>query len=65
MYYFYLKKGTFIWPDGRKYIGDWKANKMDGEGIFSWPNGCRYEGHYSQDKRNGEGTYYWLNNLKS
>ena len=28
--------GTYIWGDGRKYVGLWKDNKMDGKGEFHW-----------------------------
>lgn len=23
-----------MWSDGRKYVGDWKYNKMDGKGVI-------------------------------
>merc|ERR1712156_1198162 len=29
-----------------KYDGQWKNNKMDGEGIFTWADGRKYEGQY-------------------
>jgi len=31
--------GTYLWPDGRKYEGEWKDNKMHGEGNFDWGDG--------------------------
>ena len=34
-------------------MGDWKNNKMDGNGIFTWPDGRRYEGEYNNDKKDG------------
>ena len=27
----------YEWIDKRKYIGEWKNNKMDGNGEFFWP----------------------------
>jgi len=32
-------KGSFEWPDGRTYIGEYKNDKKDGSGKFMWPNG--------------------------
>jgi hypothetical protein len=29
-------KGTFNWPDGRKYVGDYKDDKKEGYGTFEW-----------------------------
>ena len=26
--------GTFIWADGRQYIGEWKAGKQHGIGTY-------------------------------
>lgn len=37
-------RGVYTWPDGRKYEGDWKENKMHGEGIFDWNDGRLYKG---------------------
>jgi hypothetical protein len=30
-------KGVYTWADGRTYKGEWKNNKMDGQGEFTWP----------------------------
>jgi hypothetical protein len=43
--------GTFYWPDGRKYIGEWKNGKQDGRGTFLAQNGQQREGEWSQGKR--------------
>jgi hypothetical protein len=29
-------EGKFIWPDGRKYEGEYKDDKKDGFGVFEW-----------------------------
>jgi len=52
--------GTYFWNDGRKYIGEWKNNKMSGNGVYSWPDGRRYEGEYVDDKKEGYGVYLWV-----
>ena len=30
--------GTYTYPDGRSYKGEWKNGKQDGEGVFKTPN---------------------------
>ena len=29
-------EGVFVWPDGRKYHGQYKDDKKEGYGIFEW-----------------------------
>ena len=47
----YSIKGTFLWPDGRLYVGEWKDNMMHGYGTYTWPDGRKYEGEYLKDKK--------------
>ena len=49
--------GTYIWPNGDKYIGEWKNGKRDGIGSFIWPEGDRYVAHWKNDKNNSNGNY--------
>lgn len=37
-------KGVFLWPDGRKYEGDYKNDVKEGYGRLEWPDGKVYEG---------------------
>ena len=32
-------QGTYIYPNGEKYVGDWKNGKHLGQGTFTYPNG--------------------------
>ena len=57
-------KRVYIWSDGREYNGDWKYNKIEGEGVFKWPDGRRYIGHYKNDKKDGYGIFEWPNGKK-
>jgi len=41
------------------FVGDWKNNKMDGEGVFKWPDDRKYEGQYKDDKKEGNGLFEW------
>ena len=43
--------GTFEWPDGRKYEGNWKQGKQDGRGIYYSATGKQREGEWSKGKR--------------
>lgn len=39
--------GSYTYPDGRKYDGDWKDNTRAGKGIFYHKNGDIYEGDWA------------------
>lgn len=39
------------------YKGEWKNNKMDGNGEFTWPDGRKYIGSYVEDKKHGYGEF--------
>lgn len=48
--------GTYTFPDGKRYEGEFKDGKFHGHGILTFPNGKRYEGEF----KNGyysNGTY--------
>ncbi|MCI5222155.1 MAG: hypothetical protein D3924_05665 [Candidatus Electrothrix sp. AR4] len=53
-------KGTFTWPDGNEYSGDWLQGKRHGKGRFIWKNGTEYIGDWKEDKSTGQGTYTWV-----
>ena len=46
-------KGTFVWPDGKQYTGDWQNGKRSGEGTSTWPDGAHYKGGYLENKKQG------------
>ena len=48
--------GTYAYPDGRIYVGEFKEGCFHGRGIYSWPDGRVYVGEFKNGKRNGEGT---------
>ena len=37
-------KGTFTWPNGNFYSGDFVDDIKHGYGLFSWNNGRKYKG---------------------
>jgi hypothetical protein len=58
-YFWFLKilGGIFSWPDGRRYEGDYRDDKKDGNGVFSWNDGRKYEGQWANGKQHGEGKH--------
>ncbi len=48
---------TYIWSDGRKYEGELKDDKPNGQGTLTYPDGRKYEGQWKNGKQEGQGTY--------
>eukprot|EP00601_Ochromonadales_sp_CCMP2298_P015521 CAMPEP_0173234000 /NCGR_PEP_ID=MMETSP1142-20121109/9955_1 /TAXON_ID=483371 /ORGANISM="non described non described, Strain CCMP2298" /LENGTH=235 /DNA_ID=CAMNT_0014163937 /DNA_START=127 /DNA_END=834 /DNA_ORIENTATION=+ len=56
--------GGATWATGRlkSYDGQWKDNKIHGQGIMEYRNGDVYEGRITDgNSRNGQGLYTWIN----
>ena len=43
--------GTYAYPDGRIYAGEFKEGSFHGRGIYSWPDGRVYVGEFKNGKR--------------
>ena len=43
--------GLFVWPNGKKYQGQWKEGKQDGVGIYMDNNGTKKYGQWKAGKR--------------
>lgn len=39
-------KGTFIYPEDMKYVGDFKGGKPNGQGTLTLPGGDKYVGEF-------------------
>ena len=48
--------GTWTFPDGSRYEGEYRDNKMNG-GTQTWADGDRYEGEWRDSKPHGYGTH--------
>jgi hypothetical protein len=48
--------GTFTFPDGAKYVGEWKAMMMHGQGTLISAKGVKYIGEWKDNNYNGQGT---------
>ena len=55
---------TITYPDGNKYVGEWKDDKENGKGTKTWKDGKKYVGEYKDGKRNGKGIFTWSNREK-
>ena len=54
-------QGTYTWPNGDKYAGEWKNGNASGQGTFTFADadGRKYVGEWKDDEYNGQGTYTW------
>jgi hypothetical protein len=49
--------GIYIYSDGVRYDGQYKADKKDGYGLYYWTDGRKYEGWWAKGKQHGLGVY--------
>jgi hypothetical protein len=56
--------GTYTYTNGRKYVGEYRDGKFNGQGTYTWPNGRKYNGEFRDGKFNGQGTYTFANGDK-
>lgn len=53
-------QGTYEWPSGNKYVGNFDNDKMKGKGTLYYASGdiVRYEGYFDNGKIHGNGILY-------
>jgi len=56
--------GTYIYPSGGKYTGEWKDDKRHGQGTHNYSNGDKYVGEWKDDKHHGQGKKIWSDGSK-
>ena len=56
-------QGILTWTDGTKYEGEFKDEKMTGQGTFTHKD-YKYVGEFKDDKFNGQGTLTYGNGNK-
>jgi hypothetical protein len=52
-------QGTLTFPDGTKYVGEFRDDEKSGHGSLTLPNGETYVGEFRDNEKNGQGTYTW------
>jgi hypothetical protein len=53
--------GTYTWPNGDNYVGEWKQGEMAGQGTLVYAGGEQYTGAFLHNMRNGKGKIVWKN----
>ena len=43
-------QGTYIYPNGEKYVGNWKNGREHGQGTFTSFEGDKYVGEFKNEK---------------
>ena len=56
--------GTYIFPSGQKYVGEWKNYLRNGHGTNTWSDGEKYVGEFKDGLNHGHGTYTWSDGRK-
>ena len=52
-------QGTHTWPNGREYVGEFRAGVPDGRGTLTLSNGEKYVGEFKNGLVSGQVTYVW------
>ena len=52
-------KGTMVWANGARFIGELRNGLRDGQGDMTYSNKDRYVGEWVADLQHGEGTFYY------
>ena len=56
-------QGTRKIADG-DYVGEWLANRPNGQGTLTWPDGNKYAGQFHDGTISGQGALTWANGDK-
>jgi len=62
---FYVKgklagQGVETYPDGRKYVGEFKESDYNGQGTLTFPDGGKYVGEFKDGNTSGQGTFIYI-----
>jgi hypothetical protein len=50
--------GIYADAEGIEYVGEWRDNKMHGQGAYTYANGTQYVGEFKDNNFHGQGTMY-------
>lgn len=51
--------GSYSYPDGNRYVGEWGNNNRNGQGTLTFSSGHRYVGEFRNGNYNGQGAFFW------
>jgi hypothetical protein len=51
-------RGTFVYPSGARYTGEFKNSEIHGKGVCVYSDGSRYEGDWANRYPEGKGTKF-------
>ncbi|RME95195.1 MAG: hypothetical protein D6772_13530, partial [Bacteroidetes bacterium] len=57
-------EGSYRYADGRRYTGDFRHGRPQGEGVMWFPNGEQYRGRFYDGQAHGQGSYYYPDGRK-
>jgi len=57
----YSGQGSYIYPSGAKYVGEFRNGKINGKGILFFSNGNKYIGEWKNHYREGYGRLLYSN----
>ncbi|MFK7808102.1 MAG: caspase family protein [Saprospiraceae bacterium] len=57
-------KGTYVYPSGAKYMGDFKDGEIHGVGICYYTDGSKYSGQWANRFPEGKGTKTYADGTK-
>ena len=59
-------QGTYLYADGKKYVGEWKGGEYNGQGTLTYADGEQWKGEWQEDQRlNGLGTIKYSDGVES
>ena len=51
--------GVMTYPNGEKYVGEYKDGLENGQGTTTYPDGSKYVGEFKDGEYDGQGKYTW------
>ncbi len=57
----YEGQGTYVYPSGAKYRGQFRNGKINGQGVLFFSNGNKYSGNWVDHYREGKGQLVFTN----